>query len=106
LEEVTSSTSSQSPAASALPLTSKPEHREMVVVPIPEVLIGYVLGRKGSVINEIRTKSKASIRISGKVAGSHDRTITISGTVQANELAVKMIQAALLRARKPAASNT
>lgn len=66
---------------------------EKVVIPIPESLIGYVIGRGGSTIKEIRNLSRAQIKISNKgdTAVGGDRQVTITGTRQANETAVALV---------------
>merc|ERR1719273_3061361 len=66
---------------------------EKVVIPIPESLIGYVIGRGGSTIKEIRNLSRAQIKISNKgdTAVGGDRKVTITGTRQANETAVALV---------------
>lgn len=64
---------------------------EKVVIPIPESLIGYVIGRQGSTIKEIRNLSRAQIKISNKGDGGGDRKVTITGTRQANETAVALV---------------
>merc|ERR1712141_904899 len=66
---------------------------EKVVIPIPESLIGYVIGRGGNTIKEIRNLSRAQIKISNKgdTAPGGDRKVTITGTRQANETAVALV---------------
>ncbi len=49
---------------------------------IPNDLIGCIIGRGGSKINEIRQMSKAQIKISNAEGGDRERKITISGDVQ------------------------
>lgn len=64
---------------------------ENVVIPIQELLIGYVIGRGGSTINEIRKRSRAQIKIAEKQPGVQERIVTITGTRQANEVAVALM---------------
>jgi len=64
---------------------------EKVVIPIPESLIGYVIGRGGQTIKEIRSMSRAQIKISNKGDGGGDRKVTITGTRAANETAVALV---------------
>jgi len=64
---------------------------ENVVIPIQESLIGYVIGRGGSTINEIRQRSRAQIKIADKQPGVQERIVTITGTRQANEVAVALM---------------
>merc|ERR1711957_1109239 len=50
--------------------------QENVVIPIPDTLIGYVIGRGGTTIKEIRQQSRAMIKISDKQPGANERIIT------------------------------
>merc|ERR1740130_1476408 len=65
--------------------------QENVVIPIPDTLIGYVIGRGGTTIKEIRQQSRAMIKISDKQPGANERIITITGAQGANEIAVALI---------------
>ncbi|CAN7980639.1 unnamed protein product [Ixodes pacificus] len=58
---------------------------------IPNDLIGCIIGKGGSKINEIRQLSGATIKISNSEEGSKDRTVTISGTPEAINLAQYLI---------------
>lgn len=62
--------------------------QEMV---IPNGLIGCVIGKGGSKINEIRQLSGATIKISNSEEGTNNRTITISGSPEAINLAQYLI---------------
>lgn len=64
--------------------------QEMV---IPNGLIGCVIGKGGSKINEIRQLSGANIKISNSEEGFKNRTITISGTPEAISVAQYLITA-------------
>lgn len=80
---------------------------------IPNGLIGCVIGKGGSKINEIRQLSGATIKISDSEEGSKNRTVTINGTPEAISLAQYLItancngnQASLLESiTKPWAAN-
>merc|ERR1711957_154543 len=65
--------------------------QENVVIPIPDTLIGYVIGRVGTTIKEIRQQSRAMIKISDKQPGANERIITITGAQGANEIAMALI---------------
>nr|XP_027195707.1 poly(A) RNA polymerase gld-2 homolog B-like isoform X2 [Dermatophagoides pteronyssinus] len=54
-------------------------------------IIGSVIGKGGSKINEIRQLSGATIKINSSEEGTKDRTITISGTPEAINLAQYLI---------------
>ncbi|XP_023217851.1 poly(rC)-binding protein 3-like isoform X3 [Centruroides sculpturatus] len=58
---------------------------------IPNDLIGCVIGKGGAKINEIRQLSGATIKISNSEEGSKERTVTISGTPEAINLAQYLI---------------
>lgn len=79
-------------ALSAVANQSVSSH-EMV---IPNGLIGCVIGKGGSKINEIRQLSGATIKISNSEEGTKNRTITISGTPEAINLAQYLITARLV----------
>ncbi|KPM04348.1 poly(rc) binding protein-like protein 1 [Sarcoptes scabiei] len=54
-------------------------------------VIGSVIGKGGSKINEIRQLSGATIKINSSEEGTKDRTIIISGTPEAINLAQYLI---------------
>lgn len=60
---------------------------------IPNGLIGCVIGKGGSKINEIRQLSGATIKISNSEEGTKNRTVTISGAPEAINLAQYLITA-------------
>ena len=60
---------------------------------IPNGLIGSVIGKGGSRINEIRQLSGATIKISNTEEGAKNRTVTINGTPEAINLAQYLITA-------------
>lgn len=76
-------------AAAAASLSASQPH-EMV---IPNGLIGCVIGKAGSKINEIRQLSGATIKISNSEEGTKNRTVTISGPPEAVSLAQYLITA-------------
>lgn len=65
------------PRMSAPPMPAGPQTHEMS---IPNDLIGCIIGRGGSKINEIRQASGATIKISNAEDGQPDRKVTITGT--------------------------
>jgi transcription antitermination factor NusA-like protein len=67
--------------------------QEVVNIPVPDTLIGYVIGRGGGAVSEIRRQTGANIKISSKGEGSvpGQRMVTITGTHSQNELAVSMV---------------
>uniref|UniRef100_A0A6G1SGT2 Poly(RC)-binding protein 3 n=1 Tax=Aceria tosichella TaxID=561515 RepID=A0A6G1SGT2_9ACAR len=62
-------------------------------IAIPNGLIGCVIGKGGSKINEIRQLSGANIKISNTEEGSKNRTVTINGTPEAINVAQYLITA-------------
>lgn len=62
-------------------------------ITIPNSLIGCVIGKGGSKINEIRHVSGANIKISNPEEGAKNRTITINGTPEAIQMAQYLITA-------------
>ncbi|XP_064472078.1 poly(rC)-binding protein 3-like isoform X3 [Ornithodoros turicata] len=62
---------------------------------IPNDLIGCIIGKGGSKINEIRQLSGATIKISNSEEGSKDRSVTISGTPEAINLAQYLINTSM-----------
>jgi transcription antitermination factor NusA-like protein len=60
-------------------------------IAIPNGLIGCVIGKGGSKINEIRQLSGANIKISNTEEGSKNRTVTINGTPEAINVAQYLI---------------
>lgn len=76
-------------ALSAVASQSLGSH-EMV---IPNGLIGCVIGKGGSKINEIRQLSGATIKISNSEEGTKNRTVTINGGPEAINLAQYLITA-------------
>uniref|UniRef100_A0A8C2YBY8 Poly(rC) binding protein 3 n=1 Tax=Coturnix japonica TaxID=93934 RepID=A0A8C2YBY8_COTJA len=62
---------------------------------IPNDLIGCIIGRQGSKINEIRQMSGAQIKIANATEGSSERQITITGTPANISLAQYLINARL-----------
>ncbi|XP_052007511.1 poly(rC)-binding protein 3-like isoform X2 [Xyrauchen texanus] len=75
---------------------------------IPNDLIGCIIGRQGSKINEIRQMSGAQIKIAGATDGSAVRHITITGSPASISVAQYLISASLEMAKLSiqAASST
>ncbi|XP_036806770.1 poly(rC)-binding protein 2 isoform X2 [Oncorhynchus mykiss] len=71
---------------------------------IPNDLIGCIIGRQGSKINEIRQMSGAQIKIANPVDGSADRQVTITGSAASISLAEYLINASV-ESSKPSSSN-
>ncbi|KAM9002067.1 poly(rC)-binding protein 3 isoform 2-T2 [Sarcophilus harrisii] len=61
----------------------------------PPLLIGCIIGRQGTKINEIRQMSGAQIKIANATEGSSERQITITGTPANISLAQYLINARL-----------
>lgn len=65
--------------------------QQTLVLPVPEAVMGGVIGRRGANINEVRQRSGASIKIPQSDPSSTERMLTITGSPQANELAIALI---------------
>ncbi|XP_075447918.1 poly(rC)-binding protein 2 isoform X2 [Ascaphus truei] len=72
---------------------------------IPNDLIGCIIGRQGTKINEIRQMSGAQIKIANPVEGSTDRQVTITGSTASISLAQYLINVSLESA-KPSSSQS
>lgn len=73
---------------------------------IPNDLIGSIIGRQGTKINEIRQVSGAQIKIGSQLDNSSDRHVSISGTPIAIHLAQYLITSCLETAKSTAQSST
>ncbi|XP_034007569.1 poly(rC)-binding protein 4-like [Trematomus bernacchii] len=73
---------------------------------IPNDLIGSIIGRQGSKINEIRQVSGAQIKIGSQIDGSSERHVTITGTAIAINLAQYLITSCLETAKSTAQSSS
>uniref|UniRef100_A0AAR2K1N7 K Homology domain-containing protein n=1 Tax=Pygocentrus nattereri TaxID=42514 RepID=A0AAR2K1N7_PYGNA len=63
---------------------------------IPNDLIGCIIGRQGTKINEIRQMSGAQIKITNPLEGFSDRQVTITGSTASISLAEYLINARFL----------
>ncbi|XP_078543872.1 poly(rC)-binding protein 3-like isoform X1 [Lissotriton helveticus] len=68
-------------------------------ITIPNDLIGCIIGRQGSKINEIRQMSGAQIKIANASEGSGERQVTITGSPANISLAQYLINASLEMAK-------
>ncbi|KAM9408925.1 poly(rC)-binding protein 4 isoform 1-T1 [Pholidichthys leucotaenia] len=73
---------------------------------IPNDLIGSIIGRQGTKINEIRQVSGAQIKIGSQIDGTSDRHVTITGTPIAINLAQYLITSCLETAKSTAQSSS
>ncbi|KAM6945823.1 poly(rC)-binding protein 3-like [Aplochiton taeniatus] len=78
------------PAAAGLDASNQATTHELT---IPNDLIGCIIGRQGTKINEIRQMSGAQIKIANAMEGSSERQITITGTPANISLAQYLINA-------------
>lgn len=73
--------------------------QQTIVIPVPESLIGSVIGRHGSTVQTIRMNSGSNISIESRPKGTSSadyegqRNITITGPAQNNEIAASFITA-------------
>ncbi|XP_062899997.1 poly(rC)-binding protein 3 isoform X1 [Mobula hypostoma] len=80
------------PGFPGLDATAQSSSHELTV---PNDLIGCIIGRQGSKINEIRQMSGAQIKIANATEGSTERQITITGSPANISLAQYLINARL-----------
>ncbi|XP_029115876.1 poly(rC)-binding protein 3 isoform X6 [Scleropages formosus] len=80
------------PTFPGLDATTSASSQELTV---PNDLIGCIIGRQGSKINEIRQMSGAQIKIANAMEGSGERQITITGSPANISLAQYLINARL-----------
>ncbi|XP_062326941.1 poly(rC)-binding protein 4-like isoform X2 [Osmerus eperlanus] len=73
---------------------------------IPNDLIGSIIGRQGTKINEIRQVSGAQIKIGSQLDSSSDRHVTITGTPISINLAQYLITSCLETAKSTAQSSS
>ncbi|XP_076003486.1 poly(rC)-binding protein 4 [Genypterus blacodes] len=73
---------------------------------IPNDLIGSIIGRQGTKINEIRQVSGAQIKIGSQIDSTSDRHVTITGTPVAINLAQYLITSCLETAKSTAQSSS
>ncbi|XP_077948754.1 poly(rC)-binding protein 4 isoform X1 [Gasterosteus aculeatus] len=73
---------------------------------IPNDLIGSIIGRQGTKINEIRQVSGAQIKIGSQMDGTSDRHVTITGTPISINLAQYLITSCLETAKSTAQSSS
>ncbi|XP_077369552.1 poly(rC)-binding protein 4 [Festucalex cinctus] len=73
---------------------------------IPNDLIGSIIGRQGTKINEIRQVSGAQIKIGSQLDGTSDRHVTITGTPVSINLAQYLITSCLETAKSTAQAST
>ncbi|KAI8057920.1 hypothetical protein BDF22DRAFT_739320 [Syncephalis plumigaleata] len=71
------------------PLASSTPQAQQIF--IPNDLVGAIIGKGGSKINEIRQLSGASIKISEPDGNVRERLVTITGTQEANQMALYLL---------------
>jgi transcription antitermination factor NusA-like protein len=76
-----------------------PSEEQTLVLPVPENVMGGVIGRRGVHINEVRQRSGARIKIPQSDPTSSERMLTITGTPQANEMAIALIHQKMAQAQ-------
>lgn len=79
----------------AFPMGASPQQTVTVQLPVPDSLIGVILGRGGARLNELQQISGARVTVSQRnefIPGTNNRTVTIVGTQQAAQNAEILIQ--------------
>ncbi|KAK7207245.1 hypothetical protein BZA70DRAFT_7319 [Myxozyma melibiosi] len=62
---------------------------------IPNDMVGAIIGKGGSKINEIRQLSGSSIKINEPQENSNERLVTITGTTECNQMALYLLYSRL-----------
>ncbi|XP_023810573.1 poly(rC)-binding protein 4-like isoform X1 [Oryzias latipes] len=93
-------------AAHVLPASMESNSQTSQEFIIPNDLIGSIIGRQGSKINEIRQVSGAQIKIGSQIDSTSDRHVTITGTPIAINLAQYLITSCLETAKSTAQSSS
>ncbi|KAI8888179.1 hypothetical protein K501DRAFT_26966 [Backusella circina FSU 941] len=62
---------------------------------VPKEMVGCVIGKRGSKINEIRQMSGSEIKIDSPNESTSERLITINGTAESNQVALYMLYSTL-----------
>ncbi|XP_060931100.1 poly(rC)-binding protein 4-like [Limanda limanda] len=89
------------PAQNIIPGMDTNSHTSQELL-IPNDLIGSIIGRQGTKINEIRQVSGAQIKIGSQLDGTSDRHVTITGTPVNINLAQYLITSCLETAKSTA----
>eukprot|EP00808_Paulinella_micropora_P031599 g53825.t1 len=88
-----SSSSASSTAASAASWASDVLPQSMQKIAIPTVCTGCVIGKRGSVIEELRAQSRTVISIANpEPTNQHERVVTITGSSQGIQSAIYLIR--------------
>ncbi|XP_047203770.1 poly(rC)-binding protein 4 isoform X2 [Girardinichthys multiradiatus] len=95
-----------SQSATVLPAVEANSQTTSQELLIPNDLIGSIIGRQGTKINEIRQVSGAQIKIGSQIDSSSDRRVTITGTPIAINLAQYLITSCLETAKSTAQSSS
>ncbi|EDV22924.1 Protein BTR1 [Trichoplax sp. H2] len=80
----------------------------VIKIPVPDSIIGAILGKRGKVISDIQNISGAHIQVSQRgdyIPGTKDREVTVTGTNDAAHYADKLIKGYLDKEYKKQASN-
>ncbi|XP_018620384.2 poly(rC)-binding protein 4-like isoform X2 [Scleropages formosus] len=94
---------STGPALSGIESNCQTSSQELL---IPNDLIGSVIGRQGTKINEIRQASGAQIKIGSQLDSTSDRHVTITGSTVSINLAQFLITSCLETAKSTAQSSS
>ncbi|KAJ3325826.1 hypothetical protein HDU93_002585 [Gonapodya sp. JEL0774] len=84
--------------APGVPLAAAPRGAVPVQVQqifIPNDMVGSIIGKGGAKINEIRQRSGSQIRIADAQATNSERLVTITGSPEANQLALYLLYSRL-----------
>ncbi|KAJ3077815.1 hypothetical protein HK102_004948, partial [Quaeritorhiza haematococci] len=77
------------------PMMAPPGAVQMQQIFIPNEMVGAIIGKGGSKINEIRHLSGCQIKIAEPSGASAERLVTITGTPEANQMALYLLYSRL-----------
>uniref|UniRef100_A0A3B5KNX4 K Homology domain-containing protein n=1 Tax=Xiphophorus couchianus TaxID=32473 RepID=A0A3B5KNX4_9TELE len=92
------------PKGATIPYRPSPSPAALLIA--GNQLIGSIIGRQGTKINEIRQVSGAQIKIGSQLDGTSDRHVTITGTPVSINLAQYLITSCLETAKSTAQAAT
>ncbi|CAO3610530.1 unnamed protein product [Cunninghamella echinulata] len=81
-------TGNGTPDYGTMPMNNSQTHQQIF---IPNDMVGCIIGKGGSKINEIRHLSGSHIKIADAHGNTNERLVTISGTPESNQMALYML---------------
>ena len=91
-------------SSSSAPSPSGPSQVQQIY--IPNDLVGAIIGKGGSKINEIRQQSGSQVKIGEPIPNSTERLVSVTGTPDANQMALYLLYQRLETEKARAASSS